>query len=242
MKNFLPAELAEANGATDSVTLVAVDGRVYDLSTSKKWVHGKHMNRHSAGKDLTSEITAAPHGKEVLERFPMIGEYQKSKPEAITGVPGIRGSIENWLQKHPFFRRHPHPAVVHIPIGLMITFPVFELAAFITRSAATEWSAYLCLIIGLISLPAAIVSGYFTWWINYDCKDSWIIRRKRRLAWFAFILALIATGWRSFFIDDPIMYSDLRVISYFLVTLALGVIITWIGFLGGKLTFPYEKQ
>ena len=61
MKNFSPDELAQADGTHDSATLVAVNGKVYDISASKKWIRGKHMNRHSAGKDLSAEILAAPH-------------------------------------------------------------------------------------------------------------------------------------------------------------------------------------
>ena len=56
MKHFSPDELAQADGTHDSATFVAVNGKVYDISASKKWIRGKHMNRHSAGKDLSAEI------------------------------------------------------------------------------------------------------------------------------------------------------------------------------------------
>ena len=239
MKNFSRDELAQANGTNDSGTLVAVDGKVYDISGSKKWIHGKHMNRHTAGRDLSADIIAAPHGTEVLERFEIVGVYQKERPER---VPGLKGTIDAWLEKHPFFRRHPHPAVVHVPIGLMVALPIFEMSALVTGSAATEWAAYLCLILGLVSLPAAMATGYFTWWINYDWKDSPTIRWKRRLAWTALPVALFAAIWRTLLISDPIMWSDPRVMIYCAITLALGCIVPLIGFLGGTLTFPYEKH
>jgi len=239
MKNFSRDELAQANGTNDSGTLVAVDGKVYDISDSKKWIHGKHMNRHGAGRDLSADIVAAPHGTEVLERFEIVGVYQKEGPQR---VPGVKGTIDAWLEKHPFFRRHPHPAVVHAPIGLIMALPIFEVAALVTGSTATEWAAYLCLILGLVSLPAAMVTGYFTWWINYDWKDSPTIRWKRRLAWVALLVALFGAIWRTLLISDPIMWSDPRVIIYCAITLALGFIVPLIGFLGGTLTFPYEKH
>ena len=239
MKTYTQAELELSDGANGVDTLVAVDGKVYDISDSKKWISGKHMNRHSAGRDLSTDITAAPHGKEVLKRFEIVGAYQKGEGQPTSG---LKGKIDAWLEKHPFFRRHPHPAVVHAPIGLMVTLPLFEVAALVTGSTATEWAAYLCLILGLLSLPAAMVTGYFTWWINYDWKDSPTIRRKRRLAWTALPVALFAAIWRALLIGDPTVWSDPRVTIYCAITLALGFVVSWIGFLGGTLTFPYEKH
>jgi predicted heme/steroid binding protein len=32
---------------------------------------------HSAGKNLTGEISNAPHGKEVLSKFPVVGELRE---------------------------------------------------------------------------------------------------------------------------------------------------------------------
>ncbi len=124
----------------------------------------------------------------------------------------------------------------------MVALPLFELAGLVTGSTATEWAAYLCLILGLVSLPAAMATGYFTWWMNYDCKDSSTIRWKRRLAWTALPLALFAVIWRGLLISDPIVWDDPRVMIYCALTLALGCLVPLIGFLGGTLTFPYEKH
>ena len=231
--------LARANGENDMGTLVAVEGKVYDVSKSKRWVRGKHMNRHTAGQDLSAAIGAAPHGLEVLENLEAVGVYQRDRAEPAIG---LKGKIDAWLEKHPFFRRHPHPAVVHVPIGLMIALPVFEVAGLLTGSPATEWAAYLCLILGLVSLPSAIGTGYFTWWINYDAKDSSTILWKRRLAWTALVIALVAVTWRPFVLEDPLAFSDPHVMIYCAATIALGPIVTCIGFLGGTLTFPYEKH
>jgi predicted heme/steroid binding protein/uncharacterized membrane protein len=239
MKTYTQEDLAQADGKNGAGTLVAVDGKVYDISESQKWIHGKHMNRHSAGRDLSADISAAPHGMEVLESFEIVGVYQKDRREPI---PGLKGTIDAWLEKHPFFRRHPHPAVVHVPIGLMVALPLFELAALVTGSVATEWAAYLCLILGLFSLPAAMATGYFTWWINYDWKDSPTICWKRRLAWTALPMALFATIWRIWIISDGIMWGDPRVMIYCVITLGLGFIVPLMGFLGGTLIFPYEKH
>jgi predicted heme/steroid binding protein/uncharacterized membrane protein len=49
------------------------EGTLYDVSGSKLWKDGIHMGRHHAGGDLTSAMTEAPHGVEVLERLPSLG-------------------------------------------------------------------------------------------------------------------------------------------------------------------------
>jgi predicted heme/steroid binding protein len=55
---------------------VAVDGIVYDVSKSFHWIHGKHQDRHWSGLELGASIKDAPHGREVLEKFPKVGKLQ----------------------------------------------------------------------------------------------------------------------------------------------------------------------
>jgi predicted heme/steroid binding protein/uncharacterized membrane protein len=237
MKVYTPEKLAEANGKDGSAALVAVDGNVYDVSKSKKWVAGTHMKRHEAGANLSTDINSAPHGREVLERFEMVGTFEELPRELPSGV---RGKIELWLDAHPFFRRHPHPAVVHIPVGLMAVVPIFEIIALVFRSAFTEWAAFCCLIMGVLAIPAAIGTGYFTWWINYEATDSPTIRMKRRLAFVGFILGVFAIVVRAFAVADPLTLQDMFALVYVIAVLALAATVGCVGFLGGKLTFPYE--
>ena len=67
MKEFDADELAGFNGENGNPTYVAYDGKVYDVSESKLWRKGQHMNRHRSGDDLTSDMQAAPHDFKVLE-------------------------------------------------------------------------------------------------------------------------------------------------------------------------------
>jgi predicted heme/steroid binding protein/uncharacterized membrane protein len=238
MKVYTSEELSQVDGTSSSAILVAVNGKVYDVSESKKWSRGRHMNRHQAGRDLSTDITAAPHGLDVLERFNVVGTYEASRksPDA-----GLKATISSWLDRHPFFRRHPHPAVVHLPVGVSAALILFEVAALLTASPATEWAAVLCLIVTVLSLPAAMITGYFTWWMNYDAISSRTIRWKRRLAWIALAVGLFATIWRGTGLENPVQITDLHVMIYAAAVLALTVMVAVIGFLGGTLTFPYEK-
>ncbi len=236
MKIYTSDELSRADGEGGKPTLVAVNGTVYDLSSSRKWTNGTHMKRHRAGTDLTSEIGAAPHESDVLERFPAVGTLQpkhKDRPD------GALGKVQQFLDRHPFFQRHPHPAVVHVPVGVILVVALFELLAVLFRIASLELAALYCLVVVLASVPVAIATGYFTWWVNYECASSPIVSWKQRLAWVALLLAIVAVALRLNIVH-PLRLEDPLVLGYLVNVVVLTGILSYVGFLGGKLTFPYE--
>ncbi len=51
---------------------VRYNGKVYDVTESRLWKNGVHMMRHHAGSDLTDALKQAPHGEDVLSRFPAV--------------------------------------------------------------------------------------------------------------------------------------------------------------------------
>lgn len=235
MNTLKPEDLSQGNGQDQNPTYVSVNGKVYDVSQSKKWINGTHMKRHSAGRDLTMDLSAAPHGPEVLDRFPLIGLCEAGEKISYSG---IRARIEGFLDKYPFFRRHPHPALVHFPVALFLVAAIFEVIAIATGHEKTEWAALLCALVGLISMPPVIATGYFTWWINYDCGKSSIIRAKRILGWITLLIALFAMALR-YYAANPLDTNDPIVIAYVACLLILAVLSSVVGFLGGKLSFPY---
>jgi len=237
MKRFTIEQLKDYEGKEGQPVLVAVNGKVYDVSSSKKWAAGLHMKRHRAWCDLSHDIKAAPHGLEVLERYSLIGTVAAAEqPE----MGGFRGVVESWLEMHPFFRRHPHPAIVHFPLGLLMAAPLFEAVAYVFGSNFTEWASFCCLVLGIAAAPMAIASGYFTWWINYGFGASPLIRRKRSLAWVTLFVGLAMILARVWLMPDPIGWTFGQTLPYFLGLIVLSLLTAYIGYLGGKLTFPYE--
>ncbi len=236
MKQFTIEQLKEHEGKKGQSVLVAVNGKVYDLSSSRKWVAGLHMNRHHAWTDLSDDIKAAPHGLEVLERFSVVGTIAGTEQQDFTG---FRALIDSWLRRYPFFRRHPHPAIVHFPLGLLMAAPLFEIMAHIFDSSCTTWASFCCLALGMISVPVAMVSGYFTWWINYGSGVSPLIARKRNLAWITLVLGIIVIVLRLWFYLDPSGSPYVLTPVYYFGLVILALLIAYIGYLGGKLTFPY---
>jgi len=73
MKDFSEKELAMNNGKNGAPTLIAYKGKVFDVSKSFLWQKGNHQVLHDAGEDLTKRLSEAPHGVELLERFPVVG-------------------------------------------------------------------------------------------------------------------------------------------------------------------------
>ena len=72
MKEFTREELANYDGRNGNKTYVAVQGKVYDISSSHLWKNGFHEG-HNTGHDLTYEISRAPHGTEILKGYPVVG-------------------------------------------------------------------------------------------------------------------------------------------------------------------------
>lgn len=77
MRKFTRQELTQYNGRNRDMTLIAYKGKVYDVSESFVWSQGKHQVLHTAGTDLTDSLEQAPHGSDLLDRFPVVGMLQE---------------------------------------------------------------------------------------------------------------------------------------------------------------------
>ena len=232
MKEFTAEELLSFNGKEGKPTSVAFQGKVYDVTKSPLWAKGLHMNRHSAGKDLTAEISAAPHGPEVLERYPQIGTVKKGPPEELKHLPVF---LQDFLQRFPMARRHPHPMVVHFPIALFMVASLFILITLFFRRGSFEIASFYLLILGVISSPIAMATGLITWWVNYRLKLNYFVKRKIQLSILLLIFEIILIIWR---ISQPKISHPL----YLIMMILLAPIVFLLGYYGGQLTFPTEKS
>ncbi len=93
MKEFTSKYLESFNGKKGASTYTSYQGKVYDVSESSLWVDGEHMASHFAGKDLTEEISSAPHGAEVFERFPQVGTLKEFAPVEAAKGPSERPEL-----------------------------------------------------------------------------------------------------------------------------------------------------
>jgi predicted heme/steroid binding protein len=77
MRVFTREELKKYDGS-NGIAYVAYGGKVYDVSRSFHWKKGVHQVTHYAGCDLTDAFKKAPHGIELLHKFPIVGELVES--------------------------------------------------------------------------------------------------------------------------------------------------------------------
>lgn len=231
MKEFTSEELQTFNGKDGNPIYIAFEGKVYDVTQSRLWSKGIHMNRHLPAKDLTSELTAAPHGSEVFERYPQIGILKKGSPEELKHLPK---SLQGLLQKFPMARRHPHPMLVHFPIAFLMASSLFYLLYFILLFPSLKITSIHLLVLGTISTPFAIATGLLTWWVNYRLKLTPFIKRKIQLS--AFLLAIE-------FIIILFLIGEIQIAHAIYMTLIFLItpVVILLGYYGGQMTFPAEK-
>lgn len=231
-----PEELLKNNGKQGRPAWVAVKGQVYDVSESKLWRAGEHMKRHQAGQDLSSEILAAPHGLEVLER-----EAVKKVGSLVEAAPGpdLPAFLEGLLERLPILRRHPHPMMVHFPMAYLVGAALLLLA----QNAAPSWiilekAAFVMLVMAILFTPLAIITGLFTWWVNYGARPMHAVKRKLQLAVALALAEMISLLLRF---RGPIQ-GDLPEAIYTGSIFFMALCVVGLGWYGGHLTFPYEKR
>ncbi len=236
MKEFSVEELAGHNGENGKPIYVAHDGKVYDVSESKLWRKGLHMKRHHAGHDLTIDLQAAPHEKDVLQRYPQVGVLKKVVDERQIPQP-----IAWLITRFPILRRHPHPMTVHFPIVFMLSTTVFNLLYLLTGEKSFETTALHCLGAGIIFIFVAITTGIYTWWLNYMAKMLKPVQIKIPLSLIMLATSVIIFIWRINVPDVLVNFSGLSII-YLLLVLSLAGMVTVIGWFGASMTFPVEKE
>jgi predicted heme/steroid binding protein len=72
MEKIRLEDLAAHDGKKGRPAWVAFEGKVYGLTESFLWQNGEHQVLHHAGRDLTEEMSQAPHGGELLKFSPLL--------------------------------------------------------------------------------------------------------------------------------------------------------------------------
>jgi predicted heme/steroid binding protein len=76
LKPFTLEELQRFDGTGGNPIYIAYKGGVYDLSASPLFQGEKRMRCHMAGKDLTKDMDIAPHGEDLILKFPLVGKIE----------------------------------------------------------------------------------------------------------------------------------------------------------------------
>ena len=240
-KKITLTELAAADGKEGRPAYIAFQDRVFDVSQSPLWDEGLHMTGHQAGQDLTAVFADAPHSQEVFERYPQVGVLEKTPAAAPAKGPVIPVWLVRLLKRMPLLKRHPHPMVVHFPVVFMIAAPAFNILYLLTGRKSFELTALNCLGGGLLFIPVAVITGLFTWWLNYQTRLFKPVIIKLILSPVLFALALTAFIWRLL---QPAVMENLAGVNiiYLAITILLFPLVIIIGWYGAQITFPIHEE
>ena len=230
MRKFTKSEMENTKGPDGKCTLVAVNGKVYDISSSNMWMNNVHVKSHYSGQDLSLEIQAAPHGLEVLSHLRQVGVLIEEQAD-------IKDGSYPPLIVKKLLRHHPHPMMVHFPIVLSLVAGVFILAYIIFGKKHYEIFTLYCVIIAALSTPGVIGTGLLSWKYNYNTVWTPIYRRKIFLSLLLVAMQVSGLLTRIYIVNGKNLDSPAY---WFYATLVLGMTPTIIllGYLGGKITFP----
>ena len=231
-------ELEENDGKDGKPAYISASARVVDVSASKLWKGGVHMGRHHAGKDLTADIEAAPHGMEVLDRYPQVGTL---RPEGAAAEPALPSFVSGLLRRYPLLRRHPHPAAVHFPLVFSLSASFFSVLYVLTGNRSFDQTAFYCLVGALLFMPVGIVTGLATWWINYMARPMRPATIKKNLSCATVVAAAFLAAWRA---SVPGVLGSMTAsgVVYLILVVALTPAVLIVAYYGGLLTFPVEKK
>ncbi|MBF0457474.1 MAG: CopD family protein [Nitrospirae bacterium] len=70
---------------TSPAACIVYKEKIYDVTQSKLWKGGRHMNKHLAGSDLTAALKLAPHGEDKVIAMPLVGKLVNK-----TDIPVVR--------------------------------------------------------------------------------------------------------------------------------------------------------
>ncbi len=135
---------------------------------------------------------------------------------------GRNRALPPWLTglvaRHPYLRRHPHPAVSHFPIVFMLAASFFSVLYLLTGVTSFETTAFHCLGGGLLTTPAAIATGVLTQRLNYPQPDPTLTLEKR-LSYLLWAMVSGAFVWRLF---DPEVLRNLHGLNFILFAAGAG--------------------
>jgi len=137
-------------------------------------------------------------------------------------------SIYEFLRGIGFF--HPlHPAITHIPMGMIVGGFLFFTASRILRREALAAAAHSCFTLALIFILPTMLTGIMDWQVLQDGKWIFLIKLKITLACLLTVLLAIAVKIGS----QPVSSPTLRAALYLLCLLAA----VGLGFSGGEILY-----
>ena len=224
-----PDEIKKFDGKDGRPAYVVFKGNIYDVTDSKLWRNGSHVNRHFAGEDLRHQMSVAPHNEDVLSRFRLVGRVEEEEKDR---------TVERMDKHRDWYRKfHPHPVFVHFPIALFFFTGIMQALFLIFNDSSFENAASYSLFVGAAMTVPSAFSGIYSWIINYQRTLTKIFKIK---LYGSIVLTVISTAAVLIRIFNPEV-SFVQGAGFYIYNLILFTgfpIVSMIGYFGGKITWP----
>jgi mono/diheme cytochrome c family protein len=122
-----------------------------------------------------------------------------------------------------------HPAIVHMPIGLVVGALFFGLAALIWKRPLLGLSARHCLVLAWLFLFPAVLFGFMDWQHYYN--GVWLLAIKIKIGLASFLFVVLSTGLIMIFKGQG--ESKAILVIYVLAFCA----VVGLGYFGGRIVF-----
>jgi uncharacterized membrane protein len=104
-----------------------------------------------------------------------------------------------------------------------------------------ETTSFFCLGAGILFTVPGVLTGFFTWWLNYQARPLRPVRIKIIFSTVLVTVSLCAFLLRFLF-PEAVLSGKGMEMFYLLLLLALIPIVSTIGWFGASLTFPLKRQ
>lgn len=132
--------------------------------------------------------------------------------------------LQNLGYNHPF-----HPALTHVPVGLVIASFFFMIPAFFLKGSTYGKTAKHCIVLALLSAIPTVVVGYFDWQMFYAGAYLFPITMKLILAVLLLVLLVILVfiGFKN----------EENLVRRFQIHFLALLVVAGIGYFGGELVY-----
>jgi len=121
------------------------------------WKNGVQTDSHRTGEDSIVDLTGTTYKLEGRNRLGSVKPLEHEK-DYIDAKANLRALYRKW---------HPHPLLVHFPIGSLFLGGILQLLFLISNRSSFENAAFYSIIFATIFELPAVASGIFSWWLNY---------------------------------------------------------------------------
>lgn len=188
--------------------------------------NGVQTDSHRTRGDPIGDLTGVSHKLEGRNR-PGHVDPLESKKEYIDAKANLRALYRKW---------HPHPLLVHFPIGSLFLAGLLQLLFLISKRSPFENAAFYSILFATIFEFPAVASGIFSWWLNYRRALTPVFKKKLIYS-IALLIMTCCIVITRLLITDISFRSDILSYVYNILVFSSVLVVFAVAYYGGKITW-----